>query len=191
MPIGLGALIGLTAGSKALGAIGGALGKKADQKAADKRAAADRAHEAALATQKLAADESRSNPFRHTLDQMGAASAFDRMANTSRRTVSIPGIRKEFMPQVTGGYAASDTLKGAATTARDAVLTGRGTAPSMTTPANYGQTGTLDLLALLQALGVDPNALSKLSGGGLGAPVGTPVNTTMPVPLDRYSYDDL
>lgn len=190
-------LIG-SAVSKGLGALGGALTNKSNQKAADKRSAADRLHEKDLATQRLAGDESMANPFRHVNDQVGAAFTFDQIANTKPKTISLPGLNPKYMPTLGGGYQPSATMTGAATAARDAVLGGQGTAPTMTNPGNYGTTGALDLMTVLRALGFLPPAAASPTAAPAGAKLPPPttigagaMNRTMPVPLDDYSYAGL
>lgn len=121
-----------------------------------------------LSTQKLAAEESTLDPFRHMLSQVSAAETLDRLSTEKPLNIDFSASPyAKYMPKITGGamgYDASPELRASAAAARTAALNGRGTAPTMTNPANAGQTGVLDLIA-------------ELGGGGK-----VPVSRKMPTP---------
>lgn len=175
-PVTAAALIG--AGSKLLGGLGGAMSAKDKAKKAAQEAEKDRQLTRDRDRQALAANESQADPFRHTLAQMNAAQAFDQMANTRQKTAYIPGLNPKFAPKLGGGYQASDEMRGAANAARSAVLGGQGQAPTMTDPNNYGQTGVLNLLAMLQKAGLIPPGVG-LDMGATKTP-GPPQNPYAP-----------
>jgi len=178
-PVTAAALIG--AGSKLLGSIGGGMSARAKAQADAKEREKDRQFTRERDRQGLAADESMADPFRHTLAQMNAAQAFDQMANTRQKTVHIPGLNPKFAPKLGGGYQASDEMRGAANTARSAVLGGQGQAPTMTDPSNYGQTGVMNLLAMLQKAGlIPPGAGMNMAPTKPGGPSPDPFAPRMP-----------
>jgi hypothetical protein len=156
-------VVGIVWGPIIAAAVGGGLnafGGNQQAKTSKEIAKMTDKRERELARADMAAREAQLNPFRNTNAQLGSAVALDRVARGSytQPKVTIPGLRPEFMPQWSGGYSyeKSDELKGAATAARDAVLGGQGQAPTMTNPANYGQTGVMDLLAMLRRAGILP-----------------------------------
>lgn len=133
--------------------------------------ALDRASREGMATQQTALDESKLDPWRGTMSQVGDASKLDRLAGSTYTPVSVsrgPGGRVN----TTGGatYNKSPELIAAAKAAAQLILSGGGRTPTMTDPANYGQTGTVDL-----------------TRGGRGTVAygrdGQPLNRTRPVPM--------
>lgn len=176
MPLPIAALIGLAAAAKGVETAGGLIAGNSKKKADAKQAALDRSDQKERDLRNLAADESNADPFRHSLAQLNAASAFDKLANTTQKTVSIPGLNPKFMPTLGGGYQPSAELRGAANLARTNTLAGQGTAPTMTNPGNYGKTGVVDLIAMLQKMGLIPPSLgvtgpAPAAGGVAQAPV--------------------
>jgi len=120
-----------------------------------------------------ASNESMADPFRQQLSQAGAAAKLDRLQHASYSPVSVnvPARYAQYKPQVTGGYSyeRSPEVRQAAGALKESVLAGR-TAPSMTSPDNYGKTATLDLYS-----GQDPRTDAAFSNGApnrttLGAP---------------------
>lgn len=201
MPIPLGALIAMQAGSQILGQLGQGINNRNAQRNADRQAQADRDFTRERDRASMAGEESMADPFRHTLSQLQAAQLADQIANTTQRTVNIPGLRPEFRPQLGGGYQPSQEMRGAGNAARSAILSGQGTAPSMTNPNNYGQTGLLDLIAAMLGQqapggaapiagapakpgammppGLGPTAPGTLSG--TGRQPGMPMSATAPI----------
>lgn len=101
-------------------------------------------------TQQLASTESRLDPFRSRMSQMGDVAKLDRVANatTSPVRLNLSGPFAGFKPNVTGGYSytKSPALVQAAKDAQSSIMSGQAD-PSMTNPANYGKTGALNLNA--------------------------------------------
>jgi hypothetical protein len=110
------------------------------------QAALDRQQKAALQNQQTALQESTLDPWRGTMSQVGDASRLDRLANANYTPVSVsrgPGGRVNMAGGTT--YNKSPELIAAAKAAAALVLSGGGRVPTMTDPANYGKTGTVDL----------------------------------------------
>lgn len=117
-----------------------------------------------LAGNDLALEESKLDPFRALLAQVGAAQQLDRLASYEPLDLDFSASRPgSFAPVARGGaqaYRPSDDVRAAATTARTAALTGQGANPSV---SNRDQAqALLNLLAQLP-------------------PAKGPVNSTMPV----------
>lgn len=114
---------------------------------------------------RAAVEETGLNPFRHQLDQGRTLGTLDVMANAQLAPArySMPGIT---VPQLSGGFAyqpSADLRTSAKRLQRD-VASGR-TAPTMTDPANYGQTGALNL----NAAGGASTGAQPRTGGAAGA----------------------
>lgn len=132
------------------------------------------AQDEAQSMRSTALDESKLDPWRHMNEQLGGASKADRLANSTYTPVQLSHGAPGGGIQRTGGatYNKSPELVQAARTAAAMILSGRGTAPTMTDPANYGQTGVRDL-----------------RNGGRDVS-GQPTSTTMPVGGQRNSFMD-
>lgn len=116
----------------------------------------------------VALEESKLDPWRDTMSQVGHAATLDRVANANYTPVTLSRGSGGSGIQRSGGttYQKSPEVIQAARTAAALILSGGGRAPSMTDPANYGRSGATDL-----------------RGGPRLAPAGggPPVSTTMPV----------
>lgn len=90
----------------------------------------------------IASNEASLDPWRNVMAQVGHASTLDKFANANYSPVRMQNGRP------TGGtaYSKSPELLAAAKAAAAMILSGGGQAPSMTNTANYGKTGTTDLL---------------------------------------------
>ena len=137
-------------GAGIFGGIGAGKVSKEQIAAQERIAAADRADRERLARMGVAADESMANPFRGQTFQANTLSYLDRLENAqySKPQLNFGAGNKyaKYVPTVTGGfdYQMSPEMRGAAGTLKRSVLAGR-TAPTMTDPGNYGQTGALDI----------------------------------------------
>lgn len=129
-------------------------------------------------------EESMADPFRHQLSQAGAMTDLDRIEHASYApfTVGLPDRYAKYKPTISGGYSwqPSDEVRAGAGKLKQSVMAGN-TAPSMTSPDNYGKTATLDLYS-----GADPRTPAAFASGapnttGLGAPAAptlrTPITT--------------
>lgn len=96
--------------------------------------------------QQTAVDESKLDPWRNTMSQVGNASKLDRLSGSTYTPVQVSRGQGGKI-QTSGGttYNKSPELIAAARAAAALILSGGGQAPSMTDPANYGKTGVTDL----------------------------------------------
>jgi hypothetical protein len=117
-------------GNAAIGAAGDALTNYFGTKNANQQANANRALQ-----------ESTLDPFRHQVDQARDAAYLDRQASPFKP----PAGMEAFTPSALNPRPDMQTAAGLL---RDDVLSGH-TAPTMTDPNNFGKTGTLDLLTLI------------------------------------------
>lgn len=157
--------------SAAQGAIGGVLAARQREQ--------DRELQEQESERDTALAESALNPFRHQLNQAETIGRLDMLEHASYAPVSItpPERYANRMPTITGGpsYAGpSDSTRQAAGALRRNVTAGQ-TAPSMTDPANFGRTATVDL-----------SGLTGQPDKGLGAPSYAPG-----VPSPAVSINDL
>jgi hypothetical protein len=122
--------------------------------------------ERGIATQNVASKESALNPFRQQMDQAGAVSKLDMLERSSYSPskVSVPSSMQRFVPTFSGGttYTKSPEAIAGYGQLKTDVLSGH-TAPTMTNPANYGQTAALNLLA--SGLSGDPTAPAPSPSG--------------------------
>lgn len=127
------------------------------------------------ATQNIAADESKLDPFRQQVSQAHDLFDLDRMERATYSPVHLaaaPGY-ESYVPQMSGGssYTKSPELIAAAAALKRNILGGN-VAPTMTDPTNYGKTAALNLLAIASA-NKDPGQVS----GAVGAPRNTAAYT--------------
>lgn len=112
------------------------------------QAALDRTQKTNLQNQQVALDESKLDPWRGTMSQVGDASRLDRVANANYTPVSVSrGAGGRINTSGGTTYNKSPELIAAAKAAAALVLSGGGRVPTMTDPNNYGKTGTTDLTA--------------------------------------------
>lgn len=106
----------------------------------------ERNQRAQFQQQDTALDESKLDPWRGTMSQVGDASKLDRLANSTYSPVQVSRGQRGNI-QTSGGatYNKSPELIAAARAAAAMILSGGGQAPSMTNPANYGRTGITPL----------------------------------------------
>jgi hypothetical protein len=128
-----------------------------------------------------ASSEAALDPFRQQLQQAGALGRLDlmsRMRMTPTR-VQAPERYAGSIPTRSGGlsYEMDPAVRQMAEALKRDVASGR-TAPTMTNPANYGRTSTLDMRSLLAMSGA-PGAAGVVPTGG-GAPASP-----------RFSFDEM
>lgn len=176
MPIPLAALIAMSVGSQATSAIGSGISQNRQRKSQEQLSRDQLALEREQGLMDTAARENELNPFRHQLSQASSIASLDQMQNASYAPVSVqaPSRYAGYVPKVSGGFSwqPSQDVRDSAGALKQNVMAGR-TAPSMTTPENYGKTATLDMNAV--AGGANPATDAAFSSGaptraGLGAP---------------------
>lgn len=128
-----------------LSALAGGAGALVDRQSA-KKAIEQQERQSLRST---ALSESGMDPFRQQLSQAQAAKKLDLLANAkyAPRTMAVPSEMQRYVPQMSGGFSYTPdpaTLSGYEQLLTS-VLSGK-TAPTMTNPANYGKTETLNLL---------------------------------------------
>ena len=174
------AMLILGAAGSAQGAAGsvasGKMNKRAEQIAREELAARK-----AAGDQDVALKESMLDPFRQQLSQAGAIGTLDRMERatyTPSKMTNLPSRYAKYVPQMTGGYSyqkSPELISSAASLKRNVM--GGNVAPTMTNPANFGKTATLDLLRM-SADGVDPGTVNagteRGASGDYLADVGSP-----------------
>lgn len=133
-------------------------------------------------------EESLANPFRHQMDQAGSIARLDAMQNASYMpsSVQMPDRYAQYAPKLSGGFSfqMSPEARQSAGKLKQSVMAGR-TAPSMTSPDNFGKTATLDLTST-----ADPTTDAAFSTGApnrdsLGAPAAPKLRP--PVTLGKFS----
>lgn len=156
-------LIPLILGSAAAASTAGSMiDNSKNRRLTEAERAKDREADLAARTQTTAANESLADPFRHQADQINAIKSLDRTQFGTYNPVQPGGFSlmgKYPVPTYQGGYSyqPSQDVRDAAGALKTSVMAGQG-APTMTTPANYGKTGALDLISLLASDDADPNA---------------------------------
>jgi hypothetical protein len=116
-----------------------------DRKTQQQLATDDRALTEAQDIRRTALAESQLDPFRAQAAQGKNLAALDFLQNYGRRTISPPSNVAPYTGSVGGAFQPSQTMRDYAGLLFKDVASGR-TAPTMTNPANYGQTGVLDLV---------------------------------------------
>lgn len=116
-----------------------------------------------------ALEESTLDPWRHSMFQADNIAKLDRLERGSLTPTSfqLPGAYAQYAPQRSGGfsYTKSPELIEAAKALKQVVMSGQG-APTMTDPANHGETGAIDILSILAGLKTPANArVSKPRSG--------------------------
>jgi hypothetical protein len=102
-----------------------------------------------------ALDESKLDPYRGQMAQIRNLFALD-MAGSKRTPIRPPSNVAPYAASGGGSYGPSGDLLSYLDSAKRSIASGRGV-PTMTDPANYGQTGALDLLGIMGG-GVDPSS---------------------------------
>lgn len=125
--------------------------------------------------QRTALDESLADPFRHAMQQQNALGRLDMISRFNPTPIQVPDSLRGYAPTMAPSYSASPDMRSWATAAQREIAAGRGTAPTMTDPTNYGRTGALDLMSL---------AAGKPSTVGAAS---TP-NTELNDPFQMYDY---
>lgn len=169
------ALIG--AAASGVGAYASSKANSKKQKADEQLARDQMAATKALGDQRVAADESSLDPFRQQMSQATDISKLDRLERGTYKPVSLtaaPGYDK-YVPTMTGGfsYEKSPDLISSAAALKHNVMGGN-VAPTMTNPANYGKTATLNLVKMA-ADGVDP---ATVNAGASAMPTAAPAAPT-------------
>lgn len=164
----------LSAAAGGAEAIGGAVANNKKRKTDAATTAAELQAQRDLANQRVAADESMADPFRHQMAQAGDISKLDRMERGAYTPVHLgaaPGY-ESYVPQMSGGfsYEKSPEMISSAAALKRNVMAGN-VAPTMTNPANYGSTAALNLVKIA-ADGVDPAGVS--ASGARGVTPSTP-----------------
>lgn len=171
MAIPLAALIALQMGSQAVSAVGNGISQNRQRKSQEQLSREQLALEREQGLMDTASRENELNPFRQQLSQASSIASLDQMQNASYAPVSMqaPSRYASYVPKVSGGFSwqPSQDVRDSAGALKQNVMAGR-TAPSMTTPDNYGKTATLDMNAV--AGGANPATGAAFSNGPLIAP---------------------
>lgn len=180
------ALLLSSIGAKAFSGIAGSRSSRKDREAGERLTRERIASDERLSAQDLAFKESLADPFRQQMSQAKALRKLDMLERARYRPTRLTPAAPyaSYVPEVSGGFSyeqSPELTQDAAALKRN--VRGGNVAPTMTNPANYGRTSTLDLIRMA-ADGVDPATVRAGARGGPRRRVTTPMD-------GRGSMDDL